>query len=160
MAVEIERKFLVTDEGWRAAADSGQRLCQGYLTDVISDSGLKASVRLRIGGEQAWLNIKSAELGTRRLEFEYPVPLADAQAMLDALRLGSAIDKTRYHVAHAGHTWEIDVFHGDNNGLVVAEIELASEDEDFARPPWLGEEVSDDPAYYNVALVHRPYKDW
>jgi adenylate cyclase len=155
MAIEIERKFLVRNGSWRARADAGTRFRQGYFT-----TPRRASIRVRIEGEHANINIKSAELGVRRLEFEYPVPLEEAEQMLEQLCEQPQVEKTRYHVQHAGQTWEIDVFEGDNTGLVVAEIELESEDAEFARPDWLGEEVSDDPRYYNVSLVTHPYKDW
>ena len=155
MATEIERKFLLRDDTWRAQADSGALMRQGYLIGAE-----KASVRVRIAGERAHLNIKSATLGVHRQEYEYEIPLSDANEILDTLCEGPLIEKTRYHVRHGNHTWEIDVFTGDNQGLVVAEIELDAADEDFARPPWLGEEVSHDPRYYNVCLVKHPYKDW
>lgn len=155
MATEIERKFLVLNEAWKAHADEGTRFRQGYLV------GAKvASVRVRIEGARANLNIKSATLGIRRQEFEYAIPLEDAQELLDTLCERPLIEKTRYHVEDRGRVWEIDVFEGDNAGLVVAEIELASEDEVFERPDWLGEEVSHDPRYYNVCLVKHPYKEW
>ena len=115
---------------------------------------------MRVAGEAANLNIKSATLGVTRQEYEYAIPLTDANAMLNTLADGPLIEKTRYHVAHGKHTWEIDVFAGDNQGLVVAEIELAAEDERFERPAWLGEEVSADPRYYNVCLVKHPFNDW
>lgn len=155
MGQEIERKFLVLDERWRDGADAGERLRQGYLAN-----NLRASVRVRIGGGRARLNIKGATLGVERLEFDYPLPLDDAEQLLDSLCERPLIDKTRYRVVHGGHSWEVDVFEGDNAGLVVAEIELAAADEAFERPPWLGQEVSDDPRYYNVCLVTHPYKDW
>lgn len=155
MASEVERKFLVSDDSWQAGVTSSQRMRQGYLPGMET-----ASVRLRISGDRAHLNIKSATLAVSRLEYDYPVPLADAEEMLERLCQRPFIDKTRHHVPHGGHLWEVDVFHGDNAGLVVAEIELASPDEPFVRPPWLGEEVSHDPRYYNVCLVTHPYKDW
>lgn len=155
MAIEIERKFLLVHDGWRAAVSGSQRIRQGYLAGSAT-----ASVRVRISGDSANINIKSATLGIHRQEFEYPIPVADAAALLDSLAEGPLIEKTRYHVSHAGHIWEIDEFDGDNAGLVVAEIELSAVDEAFARPDWLGEEVSADPRYYNVALVRHPYKDW
>lgn len=155
MATEIERKFLIRDDRWRQQADAGQRIAQGYLIGARD-----ASVRVRIEGDQANLNIKSATLGIYRQEYEYPIPLEDAREMLDNLCEKPVIDKVRYHVSHAGHLWEIDVFEGENAGLVVAEIELDSEDEAFEQPDWLGEEVSDDVRYYNVSLVKHPYKDW
>lgn len=155
MATEIERKFLVKDDGWRGAADDGMRMRQGYLS-----GGAASSVRVRTGGGHAHLNIKSATLGVWRREYEYAIPLADADEMLDHLCDGPLIEKTRYHVDHLGHCWEVDVFEGDNAGLVVAEIELASEDEAFEKPGWAGDEVSHDPRYYNVSLVKHPYKEW
>jgi adenylate cyclase len=155
MAAEIERKFLVRNEGWRQQAQEGTRMRQGYLA-----SGQGCSIRVRSGGGQAHLNIKSATLGVSRREYEYPIPLSDAQEIMDHLCEGPLIEKTRYPVEHEAHTWEVDVFEGDNAGLVVAEIELEHEDESFARPDWLGEEVSHDPRYYNVCLVKHPYKEW
>ncbi len=119
-----------------------------------------ASVRVRIEGNQANLNIKSTDLGMHRLEFEYPLPVDEASEMLDKLCLKPIIEKTRYKLEYGSHTWEIDVFAGDNDGLVVAEIELNHLDEEFERPDWLGEEVTDDTRYYNVCLVTYPYKDW
>jgi len=160
MSIEIERKFLLANDGWRTQADNGVVMRQGYLNSVSFDNKQKSSVRVRIAGDQANLNIKGATLGITRQEYEYPIPLADAHELLDTLADGPLIEKTRYHVQHGTHTWEIDVFAGDNQGLVVAEIELASEDEVFARPAWLGEEVSADTRYYNVCLVRHPYKDW
>lgn len=155
MAAEIERKFLVTDERWRAEAESAQGFRQGYFGGTE-----RASIRVRVSGERAWLNIKSATLGISRQEYEYPVPLADAQEMLESLCSGPLIEKTRHFVRHEGHLWEVDEFFGDNAGLVVAELELASADEPFARPAWVGEEVSHDPRYYNVRLAQHPYREW
>jgi len=155
MATEIERKFLVTSDSWRQEANGGTPFRQGYL--IGSE---KASVRIRIEGERANINIKSATLGVTRQEYEYAIPLDDAETMLDTLCEQPQIEKTRYLVPHEGHTWEVDVFAGDNEGLIVAEIELADEDEAFARPSWLGEEVSDDTRYYNVCLVKHPYSEW
>jgi len=155
MGTEIERKFLVTDERWRVDADEGTSYRQGYIAGAR-----RASVRVRLEGDQAFLNIKSATLGIRRMEFEYPLPVDDAHTMLESLCDQPLIEKTRYRLQHGSHEWEIDVFAGENLGLVVAEIELGDEAEEFARPPWLGEEVSHDPRYYNVSLVEHPYKDW
>lgn len=155
MATEIERKFLLKSDAWRAQADQGSRFLQGYLV-----GGKQASVRVRIEGEQALLNIKSATLGITRQEFEYPIPLEDAELLLNQLCEQPLISKTRYHVQCAQHVWEIDVFDGDNAGLIVAEVELTTTDEKFTRPDWLGKEVSDDPRYYNVSLVKHPYKEW
>ncbi|MCW8829664.1 MAG: CYTH domain-containing protein [Gammaproteobacteria bacterium] len=155
MATEIERKFLVTSDEWRQAADTGTPFRQGYLVGAE-----RASVRVRIEGEQANLNIKSATLGVRRQEYEYPIPLADAQEMLDSLCEQPQIEKIRYRVPFKGHIWEIDIFAGENAGLVVAEVELDDEDETFSLPPWAGEEVSGDTRYYNVCLVNHPYSEW
>lgn len=160
MATEIERKFLVINDNWRAHADEGSFYRQGYLTSLDPGRGVKASIRIRIQGEKAYLNIKSATLGIRRMEYEYPVSLSDAQEMLDHLCVGSVVTKTRYHLREGDHLWEIDVFDGDNLGLVVAEIELADEDEEFERPEWLGEEVSYEERYYNVCLSLHPYREW
>lgn len=155
MATEIERKFLVVDESWRRDADAGMPYIQGYL--VGSE---RASVRVRLEGEAARLNIKSATLGVRRSEYEYAIPVDEAREMLEQLCEKPLIEKTRYHVRHAGREWEVDVFGGENRGLVVAEVELAREDEAVDLPPWAGEEVSHDPRYYNVSLVKYPYKAW
>ena len=161
MAIEIERKFLVTGDGWRRAAREVVPMAQGYLNDLAAmDRGtMKASVRVRIAGDRAFLNLKSRELGHTRQEFEYPIPLVDARALL-ALSVGGLIDKRRHYIEHEGHLWEVDEFLGDNAGLVVAEIELASADEPFAKPSWIGAEVTDSPRYYNLALATRPYSQW
>ena len=155
MAREIERKFLLRDERWRAAVTRSRSLRQAYL-----NLEGPVSVRVRLDGVRANLNIKSATRGVTRTEFEYPIPRADAEELLEHLRVGAVIDKTRHEVDHRGHTWEIDEFAGENAGLIVAEIELDAADADFARPPWLGEEVSDDIRYYNVELALRPYRSW
>ena len=155
MAQEIERKFLVTGEGWRQGVERSVQYRQGYLS-----SDKTCSIRIRVSEAGAHLNIKSATLGVQRHEYEYAIPLADAHEMLDTLCDGPLIEKTRHYVPHAGHLWEVDVFEGDNAGLVVAEIELEREDEPFDRPAWVGEEVSHDPRYYNVCLVEHPYTRW
>ena len=154
MGIEIERKFTVRQ---RAFLDglSGERLMQGYLSHAVH-----ATVRVRLQGEAAWLTIKGQNQGARRLEFEYPVPLDDAEQMLRQLCPAGVIDKTRYRLPAGRHVWEVDVFHGDNAGLIVAEIELADDDEPFERPDWLGDEVTDDPRYYNSALSQTPYCRW
>lgn len=161
MGIEIERKFRVEGDGWRAAAERVQPMAQGYLNDLASvDSGAqKASVRVRIEGDRAYLNLKSREAGHTRQEFDYPVPVDDARQLL-ALCVGGLVDKRRHYVRHQGHLWEVDEFLGENAGLVVAEIELDSADEAFARPDWLGSEVTDLTRYYNLALAQRPYSRW
>ena len=153
MAIEIERKFLVRGDSWRAGA-VGTDYQQGYLSIAP-----QCSVRVRVADVQAWLTIKGASEGLTRQEFEYPLPRDDAQALL-GLCLPGIISKTRYLLTHGKHRWEIDEFHGDNAGLLLAEIELEHEDEAFQKPEWLGEEVSDDPRYYNAALSARPYCQW
>lgn len=155
MAVEIERKFLVRNNHWRSQVRGERRLVQGYLANT--DRG---SIRIRLSGDKASINIKSMTLGVTRSEFDYPIPADEAELMLQTLCMKPLIEKTRFHVVHEGHTWEIDEFHGDNAGLVVAEIELQDKSEAFSRPDWLGEEVSDDPRYYNVCLVERPFRTW
>ena len=161
MPIEIERKFLVINDSWRTAARDVVPMAQGYLNDLATvDSGaMRTSVRVRIAGDQAFLNLKSRELGHTRQEFDYPIPVADARALLD-LCIGGVIDKRRHYVEHAGHLWEIDEFLGENAGLVVAEIELDTADEAFATPEWLGVEATDAPRYYNLALASRPYSQW
>ncbi|KAF1688085.1 CYTH domain protein [Pseudoxanthomonas broegbernensis] len=161
MAIEIERKFKVRGDGWKAAAERVQAMAQGYLNglDAIEQGTQNASVRVRIEGGSAFLNLKSRQLGRTRHEFDYPVPVEDARQLLE-LCVGGRVEKRRHYVRHAGHLWEVDEFLGDNAGLVVAEIELDSPDEGFARPDWLGEEVTDQPRYYNLALAARPYSRW
>ncbi len=155
MGIEIERKFLVKNTGWQDESDAGQELVQGYMV-----GGVKSSVRVRIEGDRAFLNIKSATLGVTRMEYEYPIPVSDAREMLVNLCDKPLIEKNRYLVHKNGLVWEIDVFKGDNAGLVVAEVELQSQDQTFEKPEWLGEEVSHDPRYYNVNLTKHPFKDW
>ncbi len=153
MANEIERKFRV-DPSWRPDGE-GVRFEQGYLS-----SHPERAVRVRVDGTHAKLTIKGTTTGVTRAEFEYDIPLADATAMLRDLCEKPHITKRRHVIMHEGKRWEVDVFEGENAGLVIAELELASEDEPFARPPWLREEVSDDPRYYNSNLVKSPYSTW
>ncbi len=154
MPREIERKFLPKSDAWRAQVRQSRPMSQGYL----ASSG-NVSVRVRVAGDEAWLNIKAGGLVASRQEYEYPVPVGEARELL-ALAEGPLIVKTRHFVEHGGSTWEIDEFHGDNLGLVVAELELDSEDATFARPPWLGVEVTQLRRYYNVCLVTHPYRAW
>jgi adenylate cyclase len=155
MALEIERKFLVKNDSWRSGVVSESRLQQGYLANQKN-----VSVRIRTGNGKAHLNIKSTILGIRRLEYEYEIPMADASEMLREIALQPFIDKTRYIIRHGGHDWELDVFAGENQGLIVAELELDSEDESFELPDWAGEEVSDQVKYYNVNLIKHPFSQW
>ena len=153
MALEIERKFLLASADWRSEVSHSEDMRQGYL------GGDGVSLRIRIAGKAAWLNIKELRQGASRREFEYLVPLDDALQLMDLAREGR-IEKTRHYVPHQGFTWEIDEFRGANAGLVVAEIELAEIGQDFPRPPWLGEEVTEQERYYNVALARHPFTSW
>ena len=161
MAIEIERKFLPASEAWRGQVERSIRMAQGYLNpaSAVRDGLQQTSIRVRIAGDEAWLNIKSRELGAQRQEFEYAIPVADAEALL-ALCVGGRVEKLRHHVHHGGHLWEVDEFLGDNVGLIVAEIELSAPDEAFARPDWLGLEVTDQARYYNLNLSERPWSGW
>ena len=154
MGEELERKFLVVGDDWREQAQ-GTHYRQGFLSTVP-----ERTVRVRVAAEQAWITVKGVAEGLRRPEFEYEIPVADAQEMLDRLCERPLIEKHRYKVTVAGHLWEIDVFEGDNDGLILAEIELQSEDEAFETPSWLGEEVTGDPRYFNANLVSQPYRTW
>jgi adenylate cyclase len=154
MPLEIERKFLVVGSGWDDGSP-GARMTQGYLA-----KGAGTTVRVRIcGHDEAWLTIKGRPRGISRPEFEYPIPVAEARDLLD-LCDGPPIDKTRHRVEFRGHVWEVDVFHGANEGLVVAEVELEAEEVDPPLPPWVGREVSQEARYYNSRLVAAPYASW
>ncbi|RME35560.1 MAG: CYTH domain-containing protein [Gammaproteobacteria bacterium] len=155
MAHEIERKFLLRDDSWRDAVQRSERYRQGYLANTD-----RCSVRVRIADGQAWLNIKSATLGVRRREYEFPVPVEEAEEILEHLCMRPFIEKVRHFVEYRGHTWEIDEFEGENAGLVVAEIELEDEEAPVPLPPWIGAEVSDDRRYYNACLIEHPYTTW
>jgi CYTH domain-containing protein len=152
MATEIERKFLVRGTDWRNG--TGVRFSQGYL-----NRDKDRTVRVRIAGGKAFLTIKSVTQGATRAEFEYPIPMEDAEQLLK-LSDGPIIEKDRYRIVHDGALWEVDEFRGDNAGLVLAEIELKSEDQPFSRPTWLGEEVTQDRRYYNSSLAGYPYREW
>ncbi|EJX02662.1 Uncharacterized conserved protein UCP016487, CYTH region [gut metagenome] len=155
MAIEIERKFLVSGD-FLHEATSSTRIVQGY---ICTEPG--RSVRVRIRGDEAFLTIKGAsdEKGLSRYEFETKIPIVDAERLME-LCVSGVIDKVRYLVPKGNHTWEVDVFHGENEGLVLAEIELASEDEPFERPSWLGQEVSGDRRYYNSMLTIHPFNSF
>lgn len=154
MAQEIERKFLVKNNSWRERA-SGTLYRQGYLSTVK-----ERTVRVRTVNDKAYLTIKGQPTGISRAEYEYEIPLADAQAMLDTLCEQPLIEKTRYRLEHAGMIWEIDEFSGVNAGLVVAEVELEDEQQTVVLPDWVAGEVSDDPRYSNANLVKNPYSRW
>ena len=153
MGIEIERKFLVEGDAWKAVAGEGLACRQGYL-----DSGKGTTVRVRIIGERAYLTIKGATSGITRSEFEYEIPVPDAESLL-ALCDGQEVEKTRHFVEYGGMTWELDVFSGRNEGLVMAEIELEAEGQSFELPPWVGVEVSADPRYRNGHLARHPFSD-
>lgn len=155
MATEIERKFIVIGDDWRRQVVRQESLRQGYLNAADT-----CSVRVRIQGDAAFLNIKEAVTGRERLEFDYAIPVDEATEMLDRLATGPLIEKTRYVVREGEDLWEVDVFHGDNAGLVVAEIELGDVNDGFGRPGWLGREVTDFERYYNVSLVRHPFREW
>ena len=154
MGKEIERKFLVRGDGWRSLA-KGTAYRQGYL-----NSAKERTVRIRKIDDRAFLTIKGLTVGATRAEYEYEIPVADCDAMLDALAEKPIIEKKRYKIPLEGLTWEIDEFFGDNTGLIVAEVELESEGQTFRKPEWVGEEVTADPRYFNSNLIKHPYSKW
>lgn len=154
MAKEIERKYLI-DATKLGPLPQGKRIKQAYIPTQNS-----ATVRLRVMGDEAFLTLKGKSVGVSRSEFEYPIAVDEAEAMIEELCSGPVIDKTRYLIPYACHTWELDIFHGDNEGLIVAEIELSSERELFEKPAWVTEEVSGDARYYNSRLLTHPFKHW
>ena len=159
MGIEIERKFLLKNDSWKSQVSEVHVIKQGYLQSGL-EAAQKSSVRIRVSNDIANINIKSVDLSMVRQEFEYSIPLADAEQMLSTLCDEVIIEKTRYHVTYASHLWEVDIFEGQNAGLQVAEIELASLDESFEKPDWIGDEVSDDERYYNISLLKYPYEMW
>ena len=154
MAQEIERKFLVNMDKVDLP-QQGLTICQGYIKTAD-----KTTVRIRIMGDKAFLTLKGATQGISRSEFEYEIPVTDARQMLNELCTGPVVDKTRYLITHKSHLWELDIFAGDNEGLVVAEVELDSEDEQPELPDWVTEEVTGDKRYYNSNLLSNPFKNW
>ena len=154
MAKEIERKFLVRGDAWRALAE-GTMYRQGYLSSVK-----ERTVRIRTVGSEAFLTIKGITVGATRAEYEYPIGFDDCNAMLDDLAEKPIIEKKRYKIPADGLTWEVDEFFGENRGLIVAEIELQSEGQAFAKPAWVGDEVTGDPRYYNSNLIKHPFTRW
>lgn len=159
MAREIERKFLVQGDAWREEAYQKTHFAQGYLNNIFEDSA-KSSVRIRVEGDCANINIKSLEIGISRDEYEYAIPVKEAEKMLRQLSVGPVIEKYRYFIKVGEHTWEVDEFLGDNDGLIVAEVEMASESEQIVLPEWAGLEVTERPRYYNVSLSQHPYQAW
>ena len=154
MGREIERKFLVKGEAWRGLAQ-GVPYCQGYLCRAK-----ERTVRVRLAGNKAFLTIKGLSVGASRAEYEYEIPVADARAMLDELAEGPLIEKIRHKIPYAGLIWEVDEFLGDNAGLIVAEVELDSEEQPFDKPDWAGEEVTNDARYVNSNLTRCPFRQW
>ena len=154
MAIEIERKFLIDPDVWKPE-DEGISYRQGYLS-----SEKQRVVRVRVVGTEAFLTVKGISENISRLEFEYPIPRNDAEIILDRLCERPLIEKTRHTQRVGNNVWEIDVFHGENDGLIIAEIELSFEDETFEHPPWLGKDVSEDPRYFNSNLSRNPFKNW
>jgi adenylate cyclase len=154
MPLEIERKFLVIHDGW-CRPDRGVRYRQGYLS---TDPG--RSVRIRSAAGKGVITIKGMTANRTRPEYEYTIPLEDAEELLDTLCLRPLIEKTRYVVEDAGMRWEVDEFEGENAGLIIAEVELAAADQPIHLPDWVGEEVTDDPRYYNASLIAHPYSTW
>ncbi len=154
MPYEIERKFLVTNDSWNKLT-TGIRYRQAYLSRTP-----ERTVRVRVADGQGFLTIKGINAGARRVEFEYEIPLGDATVMIDTLCVAPVLEKDRYTLEYAGFRWEIDVFLGENQGLVVAEIELEQEEQYFSRPHWLGREVTGDARYYNSNLGVHPYSQW
>jgi len=154
VAKEIERKFLVRGEDWRAMA-RGTRYRQGYLSTVK-----ERTVRVRTIDDKGFLTIKGVSIGATRSEYEYEIPTADADEMLDDLCEKPIIEKDRYKIPAGDVTWEVDEFFGVNDGLIVAEVELLSEDQSFPKPDWIGDEVTGDPRYFNANLIARPFSTW
>ncbi len=154
MATEIERKYLVVGDAWRALGH-GTAYRQGYLSTVK-----ERTVRVRTIGDKGFLTIKGITVGATRSEYEYKIPVADADEILDDLCEKPIIEKNRYKIPIGGVTWEVDEFFGVNDGLIVAEIELQSEDQSFQKPDWIGEEVTSDPRYFNANLIARPFSTW
>lgn len=155
MAIEVEHKFLLKNNHWRHQISHSIKYSQGYLSSQPT-----CSIRIRISDNQAWLNIKSATIGSYRREYEYEIPLSDADEILHELCVKPLIEKNRHFVICEGYTWEIDEFYGDNAGLIVAEIELSEIGQPFEKPEWLGQEVTYDLRYYNNNLALHPYSEW
>jgi adenylate cyclase len=155
MASEIERKYLVNRRSWPVPDSPGVRIRQGYLC-----VDPERTVRVRIAGSQGFLTLKGLTHGIERAEFEYEIPVSDAEEILDDLCLKPLLEKTRYVIPFGGLTWEVDVFFGENEGLAVAEVELPDRNTHIDVPPWAGNEVSGDPRYFNSNLSRHPYKSW
>ena len=155
MAIEIERKFLLATDQWRTLVTESRLIRQGYLSSVK-----ERTVRVRTAGDEAWITVKGITHGASRAEFEFSISAIEANQMLDSLCERPMVEKTRHLVEYRGKIFEIDEFHGENAGLIVAEVELESEGDRVDRPAWLGVEVTSDPRYYNVNLAHHPFPKW
>ena len=155
MAIEIEHKFLLANNDWHEHISNSIKYRQGYLSSLAT-----SSIRVRISDKRAWLNIKSATIGASRNEYEYEIPLHDANEIITILCRKPIIEKTRHFVMHDGNTWEIDEFEGVNQGLIIAEIELSDIGKRFSKPHWIGKEVTHDLRYYNNNLAIHPYSEW
>ena len=154
MGTEIERKFLVRDDSFRSLAQ-GTRYRQGYL-----NSTKERVVRVRTIDDKGFLTIKGITTGATRAEYEYEIPVKEAEAILNELCEQPLIEKNRYKIAHRGFIWEVDEFFGENQGLIFAEVELESEDQSYDKPEWITDEVTGDPKYFNSNLIQNPYKNW
>lgn len=154
MGKEIERKFLVDEALWRDVRSEGKSYRQGYIVNTP-----EKTVRVRVAGDKGYLTIKGATQGATRTEFEYEIPADEAEQLL-AFCQGPLIEKVRYKVEYSQLLWEVDEFFGENEGLILAELELESEDQPFEKPAWIGLEVTDDPRYYNAKLVNNPFSRW
>ena len=154
MGLEIERKFLVRDNSFRSLAQ-GTKYRQGYL-----NSAKERVVRVRTIDDKGFLTIKGIATGVTRAEYEYEIPAKEAEAMLDELCEQPLIEKNRYKIAYKGFIWEVDEFFGENQGLILAEVELESEDQPYDKPEWIGDEVTGDPKYFNSNLIQNPYENW
>jgi len=154
MGKEIERKFLVKGDSWRGLVE-GKRYRQGYLSTVK-----ERTVRVRTAGDKGYLTVKGISVGATRSEYEYEIPLADANEMLDRLCERPLVEKTRYRIPQGDVAWEVDEFEGDNLGLITAEVELKDEHQSVVPPEWIGQEVTGDPKYFNANLVARPFSKW
>ena len=154
MGKEIERKFLLANDSWRGQVH-GKRYRQGYLSTLK-----ERTVRIRTAGDHGYITVKGISVGASRLEYEYEIPLADANEMLDKLCERPLVEKTRYRIPQGDIAWEIDEFEGENRGLITAEVELKDEDQKVSFPGWLGKEVTGDPRYFNANLVAKPFTSW
>lgn len=155
MAIEIERRFLVSGSQWRQSANTGTDYRQGYLS-----IDQERTIRVRVSNDGAYITVKGPMIGFIRSEYEYSIPTQDAEQMLQTVCLQPIIEKTRYRLTYQDVDWEIDEFHSQNRGLIVAEVELEAENQVFEPPEWIGEEVTENPRYLNSQLVAHPFLEW